>query len=119
MKGLRALLFCLACLLAQARGLGQSEDLVAKSQRAKELMASGKFADAIPLYRELNRAVPNNAGLMLNLGMALHMAGEDRKAIPQLEAAVSKIEWTGILCTKSRDLLAAVARPEIYGGEPR
>lgn len=88
MKGLRALLFCLACLLAQARGLGQSKDLVAKSQRAKEFMASGKFADAIPLYRELNRAVPNNAGLMLNLGMALHMAGEDRKAIPQLEAAV-------------------------------
>src|SRR2546429_3279474 len=34
-----------------------------KSQRAKELMAEGKFAQAIPLYRELDRAIPNNPGL--------------------------------------------------------
>jgi tetratricopeptide (TPR) repeat protein len=87
MKALSTLLFCVACLLGSAIGLAQSEDLAAKSQRAKELMAEGKFADAVPLYRELNLAVPNNAGLMLNLGMALHMAGEERKAIPQLESA--------------------------------
>jgi predicted Zn-dependent protease len=68
--------------------LAQSEDLATKSQRAKEFMAEGKFAEAIPLYRELNHAVPNNPGLLLNLGMALHMAGEERGSIPQLEAAV-------------------------------
>jgi predicted Zn-dependent protease len=51
-------------------------------------MAQGKFADAVPLYRELNLAVPNNPGLLLNLGMALHMAGDERRSIPQLEAAV-------------------------------
>src|SRR5262249_24968793 len=88
LRNLPTLLYCAACLFASASGMGQSEDLAAKSQRAKELMADGKFADAVPLYSELNLAVPNNAGLMLNLGMALHMAGEERKAIPQLEAAV-------------------------------
>ena len=51
-------------------------------------MAEGKFAEAIPLYRELNQAVPNNPGLLLNLGMALHMAGDEGKAIAPLEAAV-------------------------------
>jgi tetratricopeptide (TPR) repeat protein len=88
MKGLPTLLFCLAGLLVPAGICAQSDDLVAKSQRAKEFMAEGKFANAIPLYRELNLAVPNNAGLLLNLGMALHMAGDERKSIPQLEAAV-------------------------------
>jgi len=88
MKGLPTLLFCLAGLLAPANGFAQSDDLAAKSRRAKEFMAEGKFSEAIPLYRELNQSVPNNPGLLLNLGMALHMAGDERKSIPQLEAAV-------------------------------
>jgi tetratricopeptide (TPR) repeat protein len=88
MKGLSALLLCLASVLTQTSSSGQSDDLATKSQRAKEFMAEGKFAEAVPLYRELNLAVPNNAGLLLNLGMALHMAGDERKSIPQLEAAV-------------------------------
>ncbi len=87
MKGLPTLLFYLAGLLASATSFAQSDDLAAKSRRAKEFMAEGKFTEAIPLYRELNLAVPNNAGLLLNLGMALHMAGDERKSIPQLEAA--------------------------------
>ncbi len=88
MKALPTLLFCLAGLLASASGFRQPDDLAAMSQRAKEFMAEGKFADAVPLYRELNQAVPNNPGLLLNLGMALHMAGDERKSITQLEAAV-------------------------------
>ncbi|PYT76766.1 MAG: hypothetical protein DMG40_25545 [Acidobacteria bacterium] len=66
----------------------QTESLALKSQQAKQLMAEGKFGEAIALYRELNLAVPNNPGLKLNLGMALHMAGKKREAIPELEAAV-------------------------------
>src|SRR5215472_11820174 len=85
-------LFVLGATLATtvfcARSFAQSDDLAAKSQQAKEFMGEGKFAEAIPLYRELNQAVPNNAGLLLNLGMALHMAGDEGKAIPPLEAAV-------------------------------
>lgn len=78
----------LMTILCASSVFAQSDDLATKSQRAKEFMAEGKFADAVPLYRELNQAVPNNAGLMLNLGMALHMTGEERKAIPTLQAAV-------------------------------
>jgi predicted Zn-dependent protease len=88
MKPGQVLVFCLVSILAQSSGLAQSDDLALKSQRAKEFMAEGKFVEAIPLYRELNQAVPNNPGLLLNLGMALHMAGDERKSIPQLEAAV-------------------------------
>ncbi len=88
MKRGQLLFSLMAMILAAPRAFSQSENLAAKSQQAKELMAEGRFAEAVPLYRDLNRAVPNNAGLMLNLGMALHMAGDERKAIPLLEAAV-------------------------------
>jgi tetratricopeptide (TPR) repeat protein len=75
-------------LLGQSVSFAQSDDLTLKSRRAKEFMAKGNFTEAIALYRELNQAVPNNPGLMLNLGMALHMAGDERKSIPELEAAL-------------------------------
>src|SRR6266480_6069024 len=88
MKAAEALLLCLVLIPAQSSSSAQSNDLAAKSQRAKEFMAQGKFTEAIPLYRELNQAVPRNPGLMLNLGMALHMTGDDRASIPQLEAVV-------------------------------
>ena len=53
-----------------------------------ELMASGRYADAVPVYRELVKAVPNNPGLLANLGMALHLSGQDRDAVAPLEAAL-------------------------------
>ncbi len=66
----------------------QSPELVAKSRQASEHMAAGRFEAAIPLYEELVRAIPGNAGLLLNLGMARHMAGRDREAVGPLEAAL-------------------------------
>lgn len=66
----------------------QIDSLALKSQQAKQLMAEGHFQQAISLYRELNKAVPNNPGLKLNLGMALQLAGKKREAIPELEQAV-------------------------------
>ncbi len=73
MKAANLLLFSLVSILAQSSCLAQSDDIAVKSRRAKELMAEGRFVQAVPLYRELNQAVPNNPGLLLNLGMALHM----------------------------------------------
>src|SRR3981081_2472382 len=90
MKIARLLSLCLALFLAPSQTFAQSDDLALRSHRAKELMAEDKFVQAISLYRELNQAVPNNPGLMLNLGMALHMAGKEREAIPQLEAVVKR-----------------------------
>src|ERR1700737_2137968 len=88
MKAGQALIFCLFSILAPSSSLAQSDELAVKSQRAKEVMAADKFVEAIALYRELNQAVPNNPGVMLTLGMALHMAGDERKSIQQLEATV-------------------------------
>ncbi len=48
-------------------------------------MGEGRFADAVPLCRDLVKALPDNAGLRLNLGLALHMAGNPREAIPEFE----------------------------------
>src|SRR5436190_24202567 len=81
-------LLCLASIPAQSSGLPQPDSLALKSQRAKQLMAEGYFAQAIHLYRELNQAVPNNPGLLLNLGMAMHIARTEREATSELEAAV-------------------------------
>jgi len=67
--------------------LAQADDLALKSRRAKELMAAAKYAEAVPVYSELVRAVPNNPGLILNLGLAQQLAGQPRQAIPQFEAA--------------------------------
>jgi tetratricopeptide (TPR) repeat protein len=66
----------------------QDEDLTAKSRVGKELMAAGRYGEAVPVYRELVKAVPDNPGLLLNLGMALHLAGQDAEAVPQFEAAL-------------------------------
>jgi len=65
----------------------QPQDLALKSRQAKELMAAGRYAEAVPLYAELVRAVPNNPGLILNLGLAQQMAGQHRNAVQQFEAA--------------------------------
>jgi tetratricopeptide (TPR) repeat protein len=75
-----ALFVLLAAALA-----AQTEDLAQKSRAAKELMASGRFADAIPIYDELCRALPANMGLRLNLALALHMAGREKEAVPEFE----------------------------------
>ena len=66
----------------------QSEDLALQSQRAKEMMAAGKFEEAIPIYRRLTQAAPGNPGLLLNLALAEHMAGHEREAIPHFEAVL-------------------------------
>ena len=74
--------------LVQVCMWGQAETLAEKSERAKLWMAQGRFADAAALYEALTKAVPANPGLLLNLGMARHMAGEDAAAIAPLEASL-------------------------------
>jgi tetratricopeptide (TPR) repeat protein len=78
----------LAILLAVPADPGtQDEALGAQSARGRELMTAGRYAEAVPVYRELLAARPGNAGLQLNLGMALHLAGASREAIEPLSAA--------------------------------
>jgi Flp pilus assembly protein TadD len=63
---------CVVSAAMPARSSG--EDLAAKSKHGNELMAAGRYAEAAPVYRELVEALPGNPGLLLNLGMALHLA---------------------------------------------
>jgi tetratricopeptide (TPR) repeat protein len=79
---LPAFLFCGASMAFQA------DELAAKSQQAKSLMASHRFEDAIPIYRELVKSAPGNPGLLFNLGLAEHMAGRESESIPHFEAVL-------------------------------
>jgi tetratricopeptide (TPR) repeat protein len=65
-----------------------SEDLAAKARQGKEAMAAGRFDEAAALYAAIVQALPREPGMLLNLGMALSMAGRPRDALPPLEAAL-------------------------------
>ncbi len=78
----------LLLLLLSALAIAQPDELALESRRAKQFMAQGRFAEAIEIYERLNQAVPNNPGLLLNLGMAEHLAGKNREAIRHLEAVL-------------------------------
>ena len=51
-------------------------------------MAAGRYDEAAAVYADLARALPTDAGILLNLGMAQSMAGRPREAIKSLERAV-------------------------------
>ncbi len=79
----RLALFCFSAGL-----WGQTEEQAKAAQHAKELMASGKYEEAIPIYRSLVAALPGNTGLVQNLAIAEHMAGHELEAIPHLETVL-------------------------------
>ncbi len=68
----------------------QTDAAAAESQRARQMMAAGRYAEAVPLYEKLVRGMPANPGLRLNLAMALHLSGEDAKAIPHFETVLKQ-----------------------------
>lgn len=65
----------------------QGQDLQATFQQAQAAMAAGRFDEAVEGFTRLVDAVPAEAGLRLNLGMALSMAGRPREALVHLQAA--------------------------------
>lgn len=66
----------------------QARDLAEQSHRAKELIDSGEPAAAVPIYRELVKAVPGSAGFLSDLGLALDLSGNKSEAIQQYRAAL-------------------------------
>ena len=85
-------LVCTVLLLAMCAGpagAAQSAELVAKGRAAAQAMNDGRFDEAAGIYRELLKAVPDEPGLLMNLGMALAMAGREAEAIAPLERAVA------------------------------
>ena len=75
-------------------------------------MADVKFADAIPIYQQLVKALPRETGLLLNLALAQHMAGLEAESIPNFEA-VLKVHPDAI------PALVSVAAAHIALGQPQ
>jgi tetratricopeptide (TPR) repeat protein len=80
---LRLALFSFGLLL-----WGQIEEQARESERARQMMAGGRYEEAIHVYRQLVQALPGNTGLLLNLALAEHMAGHEREAIPHFESVL-------------------------------
>jgi tetratricopeptide (TPR) repeat protein len=69
----------------------QPDDRTEKARRAAELVLAGKPEEAIPLYQDLVRALPNDAGILLNLSIAEFKAKHYRDAAEHA-GAVLKIQ---------------------------
>lgn len=64
------------------------DELATESHHAKELMAAGQFAEAIPIYKRLVKSLPGNDGLVLNLALAEEMSGRPAEAVPHFQAVL-------------------------------
>jgi tetratricopeptide (TPR) repeat protein len=72
-----------------AAAAAQPAEVAARSRAASEAMQAGRFDEAAGIYRQLVEAMPREAGLLMNLGMALAMAGREREAVEPLRRALA------------------------------
>jgi tetratricopeptide (TPR) repeat protein len=72
-------------ILSTCTAPAQTPDWGTKSREAKDAMSAGRFDLAVVRYRELIEAFPDNPGMAMNLGLALHAASKYDEAIPQFQ----------------------------------
>lgn len=90
-RSLTAVLLALPLSLAVARGVSaQPAEMAARANQAKEAMAAGRFDEAAVIYREILKSLPDEPGLLMNLGMALSMSGQPQEAIQPLSRALER-----------------------------
>lgn len=82
-------LILLVLLLHPVLRAAQSPDLAARSRVASQQMSAGRYDEASRIYRELLQALPDDPGLLMNLGMALAMGGHEADAVTPLARAVA------------------------------
>ncbi len=76
----------LSFILYLAAGYQQNGDRLAEQSRlAREAMVAGEYMKAAAIFREMLKALPENAGLRLNLAVALEKAGLPSAAVPEAE----------------------------------
>ena len=78
----------LSLLVLGAEPAEQAADPATRSREASRAMSEGRFDQAASIYRQLLEALPNDAGLLMNLGMALAMGGHEADALEPLQRAV-------------------------------
>lgn len=76
------------CAAAVFSAWGQSTAPSQRAEEARELVASGKPEQAIPIYEELLQASPENATLLVNLAVAQYEAGRFADVIEQSQKAL-------------------------------
>ena len=64
-------------------------DLPARNKAAAQAMGEGRYDAAAAIYREILQAMPDEPGILMNLGMALAMGGHEADAVQPLLRAVS------------------------------
>jgi len=74
-------------LVAGGTSAAPQTDLAALAGRGRTAMAAGRFDEAAELYARVVKALPDEPGMRLSLGMALSMAGRPAAALEHLEAA--------------------------------
>lgn len=85
----RFVLTLIVTLVLCAPAVAQSPELAAQNRSAAAAMKGGRFGEAARIYREMLEALPDEPGLLMNLGMALAMDGREAEAIAPLERAVA------------------------------
>jgi predicted Zn-dependent protease len=78
----------LLALLAVPPAHAQPADAAARNKAAVQAMSDGRFDEAANIYHELLRNLPDEPGLLMNLGMALAMGGREAEALAPLERAI-------------------------------
>jgi predicted Zn-dependent protease len=66
----------------------QTREAAAKNHAASAAMSQGKFDQAAGIYRELLQSMPDEGGLLMNLGIALAMGRHEADAIAPLKRAI-------------------------------
>ena len=62
--------------------------MAARANQAKQAMAANRFDEAAAIYREILQKLPDEPGILMNLGMALAMSGQPKEAIQPLSRAL-------------------------------
>jgi tetratricopeptide (TPR) repeat protein len=98
----------------------QTNDLALKAQQAQRAMETGDFRQAVALYTELVNGLPQNTGLHLDLGLALHSEGRYREAINQFRVVTERqpdnasawlmLGLSEVKLGQSQDAIAALKR---------
>lgn len=84
-----ALAWLLLLSPSAAAALPQANELAVRSREGSAALRAGRFDEAARIYTELLASASEDAGLLMNLGMALAMGGKEAEAIGPLERAVS------------------------------